>query len=143
MSFYRYQNVLCWSKFFEPAQKFIYILRQSQTFCARQKDDLHSAKLFFCATTNVFDEALKCSQIFGLAKKIWTGTKHFGTCKRTRHYYTSAPQLEPGYFCNSPENSVLGQTSISSKGTNFTSDFLNTIFVNGFKSGVKVIVDFD
>ena len=24
-------------------------------------------------------------QIFGLAQKIWTGTKHFGTCKRTRH----------------------------------------------------------
>ena len=44
---------------------------------------------------------------------------------------------------NSPENSVLGQTSISSKGTNFTSDFLHTIFVNGFKSGIKVIVDFD
>ena len=27
----------------------------------------------------------KCSQIFGLAQKIWTGTKHFETCKRTRH----------------------------------------------------------
>ena len=23
--------------------------------------------------------------IFGLAQKSWTGTKHFGTCKRTRH----------------------------------------------------------
>ena len=33
--------------FFEPAQKFIYILCQSQTFCARQKDDLHSVKLVF------------------------------------------------------------------------------------------------
>ena len=47
LSFYRSQNVLCWSKFFEPAQKFIYILFQSQTFCARQKINLHSAKLFF------------------------------------------------------------------------------------------------
>ena len=41
------QNVLCWSKFFMLDQKFIYILWQSQTFCARQKDDLHSVKLLF------------------------------------------------------------------------------------------------
>ena len=33
--------------FFLPYQKFIYILWQSQTFCARQKDDLHSVKLVF------------------------------------------------------------------------------------------------
>ena len=36
-----------WSKFFVPDQKSIYILWQSQTFCARQKDDLHSIKLVF------------------------------------------------------------------------------------------------
>ena len=36
-----------WSKFFVPNQKCIYILWQSQTFCARQKDDLHSVKLVF------------------------------------------------------------------------------------------------
>ena len=65
LSFYRSQNVLGWSKFFVPDQKCIYILYQSQKFCARQKDDLH---------TN-----------HGLAQNIWTGTKHFGTCKRTRH----------------------------------------------------------
>ena len=47
LSFYRSQNVLGWSKFFVPHQKFIYILWQSQTFCARQKDDLHSVKLVF------------------------------------------------------------------------------------------------
>ena len=46
-SFYRSQNVLDWSKFFVPDQNFIYILWQSQTFCARQKDDLHSVKLVF------------------------------------------------------------------------------------------------
>ena len=28
-------------------EKFIYILWQSQTFCARQKGDLHSVKLVF------------------------------------------------------------------------------------------------
>ena len=27
----------------------------------------------------------KCSQIFGLAQKLWTGTKYFGTYKRRRH----------------------------------------------------------
>ena len=47
LSFYRSQNVLCLAKFFEPAQKNICILCQSQTFCARQKDDLHSVKLVF------------------------------------------------------------------------------------------------
>ena len=38
--FYRFQNVLCQSKFFVSYQKFIYILCQSQTFCARTKNDL-------------------------------------------------------------------------------------------------------
>ena len=47
LSFYRSQNVLCRSKFFVSDQKFIYILCRSQTFCAIQKDDLHSVKLFF------------------------------------------------------------------------------------------------
>ena len=35
------------ANFFAPDQKFIYILWQSQTFFARQKDDLHSVKLVF------------------------------------------------------------------------------------------------
>ena len=73
-----------------------------QIFCARPKIYLHIlavtnilyqtkrwfafSKIVFCAGTKVFEEALfKGSQIFGLAQKIWTGTKHFGTCKRTRH----------------------------------------------------------
>ena len=47
LSFYRSQNVLCKFKFFVSDQKFIYVLCQSQTFCARQKDDLHSVKLVF------------------------------------------------------------------------------------------------
>ena len=34
-----------------------------------------------------FWRGTKCSQIFGLAQKIWTSTKRFGTCKRTRHFY--------------------------------------------------------
>ena len=39
----------------------------------------------FCAGTKVFEEELKFNSIFGLAQNICTGTKHFGTCKRTRH----------------------------------------------------------
>ena len=55
LSFYRSQNVLGWSNFFVPDQKFIYILWQSQKFCARQKDDLYSVKLvYLCAGTKVF-----------------------------------------------------------------------------------------
>ena len=46
-------------KHFAPDQKCIYILWQSQTFCARLKDDLHSVKLFFCAGTKIFEEAVK------------------------------------------------------------------------------------
>ena len=47
LSFYRSQNILCWSNFFVPDKKCIYILWQSQTFCARQIDHLHSVKLVF------------------------------------------------------------------------------------------------
>ena len=49
-------------------QKFIYILWQSQTFCARQKDDLHSVKLFFCAGTKIFEEALNAVKFLGWLK---------------------------------------------------------------------------
>ena len=40
LSFYRSLNVLSWSKFFVLEQKNIWVLWQSQTFCARQIDDL-------------------------------------------------------------------------------------------------------
>jgi hypothetical protein len=39
--------------FFVPEQKFIYILWQSQTFCAK-KDDLHSVKLVFVPAQKKF-----------------------------------------------------------------------------------------
>ena len=47
LSFYRSQNVVGWSDFFVSDHRFIHILWQSQTFCARQKDNLHSVKLVF------------------------------------------------------------------------------------------------
>ena len=47
-----------WFKFFVSDQKFIFILWQSQTFCSRQKDNLHSVKLVFVPASKVFEEAL-------------------------------------------------------------------------------------
>jgi hypothetical protein len=50
-------------------QKFIYILWQTQKFCARQKDDLHSVKLVFEEALN----AVKClgwHETFGPAQNI-------------------------------------------------------------------------
>ena len=84
LSFYRSQNILGWSKSSVPDQRFIYILWQSQKFCARQRDDLHSVKLFIVPAQK-FLKRTKCSQIFGLPQKIRTGTKRFGTFKRTWH----------------------------------------------------------
>ena len=43
-----------------------------------------------------FWRGTKCSQLFGLAQKVWTGKKHFGTCKRTRHegiWATDSPKI--------------------------------------------------
>ena len=68
-------NVLCQTK------KFIYILWQSQKFCARQKDDLHSVKLFFCAGTKVFEEALNAVKFLGWFKKFGSAQNILGPVK--------------------------------------------------------------
>ena len=60
------------SKNFVPAQKTI-LLNASHLFVWH--------KMF--VTTTI------CKKKFGLAQKIWTSTKHFGTCKRTRHKFSS------------------------------------------------------
>ena len=72
LSFYRFQKVLGWSKSFVPDQKFIKILWQSQTFCAKQKDDLHSAKLVFVPAKEALNAVkfLGWLKIFGLAQNI-------------------------------------------------------------------------
>jgi hypothetical protein len=62
-------------------QKFIYILWQSQKFCARQKDDLHSVKLFFCAGTKVFEEALNAVIFLGWLKKFGPAQNILGPVK--------------------------------------------------------------
>ena len=70
-----------WSKFFVQDQKFIFILWQSQTFCARQKDDLHSVKLFFCAGTKGFEEALNAVKFLGWLKKFGPAQNILGPVK--------------------------------------------------------------
>ena len=58
LSFYRSQNILGSSKFIVPDQILIYILCQSQSYCARPKDDFYSANLVYCASTKYFWVAL-------------------------------------------------------------------------------------
>jgi hypothetical protein len=62
-------------------QKFIFILWQSQTFCNRQKDDLHSVKLVFCAGTKVFEEALNTVKFLGWLKKFGLAQNILGPVK--------------------------------------------------------------
>ena len=80
LSFYRSQNVLCWSKFFVLDQKFIYILCQLKRFCARPIDDLHSVKLVFWAGTKVYEEALNAIKFLD-----WLQTFGPAQSTRTRH----------------------------------------------------------
>ena len=69
---YRSQN------FFVPDQKIIYISRQSQTFCARQKDNLHSVKLFFVLA---LEEALNAVKFLGWLKKFGLAQNFLGPVK--------------------------------------------------------------
>ena len=73
LSFYRSQNVLGWSKFFEPDQKLIYKLWQSQTFCA--------GKIGFSAGTKVFEEALNAVKFLGWLKKFGWAQNVLGPVK--------------------------------------------------------------
>ena len=56
----------------------------SKTFVPAQKPILLNANHLF-VWHKMFVTATICKTIFGLAQKIWTCPKHFGTCKRTRH----------------------------------------------------------
>ena len=70
------------SKFFIPDKILVHILCQFQTFCAKPKDDFHSVNSVFVPARK-FWSSTKCNSISGLAQNIWSGTKHFGTCRRT------------------------------------------------------------
>ena len=87
LSFYRFQNFLCWTKYFVLAQKSDCIQCLFKNVCAGTKTNFTECKSSFCLAQNVCDCSI-CKQIFGLAQKIWTSPKHFGTCKRTRHKIT-------------------------------------------------------
>ena len=95
LSFYRSPNVLCWSKFFEPAQKFIYILCQSQTFCARQKKWFAFSKIGFCAGTKVFEEALNAVKFLDRHKTFWAGPNFLCQTKNLFTYCGSHQQFVP------------------------------------------------
>ena len=56
----------------------------SKTFVPAQKPILLTANHLF-VWHKVFVTGTIRKQIFGPTRKIWTGTKHFATCKRTRH----------------------------------------------------------
>ena len=62
------QNVLGWLKFFVLDQTFIYVFWQSQIFCDRQKDDLHSVKLVFVPAQKFSKRILNAVKFFGWLK---------------------------------------------------------------------------
>ena len=78
LSFYRSQNVLCWSKFFVPDQRHIVavtnILRQTKRWFAFSKID-------FCAITKVFEEALNTVKFLGWLKKFGLAQNILGPVK--------------------------------------------------------------
>ena len=64
LSFYRFQNVLGWFKFFVPDQKFIYILCCRHKHFVPDKKSFAFSKIVFCACTKVFEEALNAVKFF-------------------------------------------------------------------------------
>ena len=56
----------------------------SKTFVSAQKPILLNANHLF-VWHKIFVAGTICKLIFGPTQKTWTGTKHFATCKRTRH----------------------------------------------------------
>ena len=58
----------------------------SKTFVPANKTILLNANHYF-VWHKMFVTGTIRKQIFGPTQNIWTGTKHFGTCKRTRHKF--------------------------------------------------------
>ena len=80
-------------KFFCAGPNFLSQPKNLTAFSASHKHFVPDKKMiciqqnWFLCRHKSFWKGTKCSQIFGLAQKIWTGTKNFGTCKRTRHKF--------------------------------------------------------
>ena len=76
LSFYRSQNVLCWSKFFVPDQKkYLYVVAVTNIL-GQTKIWFAFSNIGFCASTKFFEEALNAVKfldwlkIFGPAQNI-------------------------------------------------------------------------
>ena len=72
-------------KMFWPGPIFLCQTKHLFTYCGShknfvpdKKDNLHSVKLVYVPAQNAV-------KFLGCLKNFGTGTKHFGTCKRTRH----------------------------------------------------------
>ena len=70
--------------FLGQPQNFTAFSASSNTFVPAQKTILLNANQLF-VWHKMFVTATKCKWIFGPTQKVWTGTKHFVTRKRTRH----------------------------------------------------------
>ena len=60
-------------KMFWAGPNFLCQTKNLFTCCARKKDNLNSVKLFFCAGTKVFEEALIAVKFLGWLKKFGPG----------------------------------------------------------------------
>ena len=83
LSFYRSQNVLCQSKFFEPAKKIWMHLVPLQKLLCWHKNQFYWMQIIFLSGT-------KCLWLPQYVNKFLVWHKKFGpaqiiTCKRTRH----------------------------------------------------------
>ena len=73
---------LGWLKKFGPAQNILGPVKgQGKGISARQNDDLHSVKLFFCDGTKVFEEALNAVKFLDWLKKIGPAQNILGPVK--------------------------------------------------------------
>ena len=82
LSFYRFQNVLCQSKFFVSYQKFIYvhIVPVTNILCQNKRWFAFS-NIGFCAGTKVFEEALNAIKFLDWLKKFGPTQNTLGPVK--------------------------------------------------------------
>ena len=80
LSFYRLQNVLCQSKYFVLHQKQNCIQCHAKIFVLTLKLNLLNAN-HLLVRDKKFGTGAICKSVFGMAQKIWTSPKCFGTRK--------------------------------------------------------------
>ena len=78
-------------KIFCAGQNFLTQPKHLTAFSASSKTFVPAQKLILVNANHLlvwhkmFVTGTMCKWIFSLTQKIWTGSKHFATCKRTRH----------------------------------------------------------